>query len=272
VENTSFLFMGKATRVPLRARKANYTFGGRHFSSQREVLDLIQTWKQELGTCSSVKTAHPEAFAFLSDLFQHHHEWATYHQEGIVDFVILSAPPSGFKLSVQTACRIENVHWNHCVVPKNPRSTLLKAFRYAVRDQIQAFRGAHSSDKCSLQGANCKQEGTQVDHHTPTFAQLVSGFERLHPVVPTQFHECPKSFRLEDRAFEEAWTAYHRGHATLRMLCGPCNGSDAVRAANAGEYGPSPLPEKNERKAARHTALRVCVQSRKKNPIGRPST
>jgi len=89
----------------------------------------------------------------------------------------------------------------------------------------------------------------QVSKPTP-IPWLVGNAESMLGKPPSDFHLCPpclqfhssktnsKIFRPEDKAFANAWRAYHRQHAGLRLLCLPCQravGTERQREEAAAE-------------------------------------
>ena len=78
--------------------------------------------------------------------------------------------------------------------------------------------------KCSL-----IENPLHIDHHEPQFLQLVEDFLELHKdiIIPTGYNKqeitFKRLFREEDSWIGKLFEEYHLQHATLRVLCEPCN-------------------------------------------------
>jgi hypothetical protein len=123
---------------------------------------------------------------------------------------------------------IRDFTWRTALTPKAARSRVMKACRYAIRDQIKAFRAKafdHAiTQTCALSGMPIVPTDCDVDHIPPaTFEALVDAWLRCNQLdesdialVPVVGYEQPDKW--EDTFLEENWREYHRTHARLRIL------------------------------------------------------
>jgi hypothetical protein len=144
------------------------------------------------------------------------------------------------------ACQVETVSYHKVAQavfnPDKRRARrgpnrLAEAFRATVIDQVNAFREkeARITDdgravwKC--EACECELHSraeAHVDHETPTFARIVNMFKYEHD------EDWDALDALTGR-LKEDWWAFHKGTASLRILCVPCNTkhSEAAPVASA---------------------------------------
>ena len=131
------------------------------------------------------------------------------------------------------------ISWRNCVTGKSEsqRSKFQSALRYAVEDQIAAFRDANHVEICELCDTSMDPHGRGVwgrevspPHidHILHFEILVDNFMTLQEfMMPTEYEKEPVTyltrFKEEDKNIAHRFAEYHRQHATLRIICGPCN-------------------------------------------------
>jgi hypothetical protein len=152
------------------------------------------------------------------------------------------------------------ISWKNCVTGKSEsqRSKFQSALRYAVEDQIAAFRETNHVEICELcdtlmdphgrgvWGREAREVSPPHVDHILHFEILVDNFMALHDItmpneqtllsmekgvgtrsVPTEYEKEPVTyltrFKEKDRDIAQRFAEYHREHATLRIICGPCN-------------------------------------------------
>ena len=120
------------------------------------------------------------------------------------------------------------ISWRNCVTGKSEsqRSKFQSALRYAVEDQIAAFRETNHVEICELCDKSMDHD-THVDHILH-FEILADNFMTLQEfMMPTEYEKEPQTyltrFKEEDKNIAQRFAEYHRQHATLRIICGPCN-------------------------------------------------
>jgi len=94
--------------------------------------------------------------------------------------------------------------------------------RQAIESQIIDFKIANKKTSCELCGTSAN---LTVDH-VKKFKDLKEEFLLANPAHPTLFGKnslAQEIFREEDAAFRLSWETYHKEHASLRILCKPCN-------------------------------------------------
>jgi hypothetical protein len=200
-------------------------------------VELSRVLDEVLDDTPDLAKSHPDHFPFIWKALQRHPHAAT--RLAHVERVVLAMSDTG-NFPRRTAFlvlpdgTVEDISLrNKCVTGKetgagDPRYELKLAMRSAVANDIAAFRDAHLHDGCALCGqTGLGAEHMHVDHVTP-FRDLTEAFFRDAPVPPANF-ECNdtfmtrRGFREADAAYAEAWVAFHREAAHLRMLCLACN-------------------------------------------------
>ena len=131
--------------------------------------------------------------------------------------------------------------WRTALTPKTARQLVMKACRYAIKDQTKAFRTKAFTRTlkltCAVSGKPITPIDCDVDHIPPaTFEALVEAWLRLNQLgasdialVPVVGYEQPDKW--EDAFLEENWKDYHRTHANLRVIHPFANRSTVRKAA-----------------------------------------
>ena len=145
-------------------------------------------------------------------------------------------------LAVRTDSSIRDFTWRVALHPKTARARVMKACRYAVKEQIRSFRGKQFAGEevraCPVSGRPISARECDVDHVPPrTFEKLVESWLRSAGIdaedvalVPVSGYEQPD--RWEDAFLEENWREYHRLHAVLRVVHPWANRSTIRKQAN----------------------------------------
>ncbi len=188
---------------------------------------------------SSLKKTNPELYKFFFYLFQRHPEKEKKEVDLIVDISIRKFPAAKKIVEhkdkqfviIKSNGSEDSISWNKCVHKTvfNHRK-LNMAFRYAIKDQIWAFKNENKNKPCEL----CRTYNNLTADHVIQFYKLKNDFLLENPEYPEEFAEDKFGsviFRREDVKFVKAWQEYHRKNAILRILCSPCND-------NLDEYHP----------------------------------
>lgn len=111
------------------------------------------------------------------------------------------------------------------VLPKPGRREVMSAFREAVVVQVLGFKDCRRRPGglyvCELTGRNCTSSEIEVDHFVPTFGVLVEDYCRLRGRDLLSFIVVPREdggYRFAEPEDHWGFGAYHREHATLRLL------------------------------------------------------
>ncbi len=204
------------------------------FDTTEELRDFVVHTIRSTGLCKSLKNEHPEVYDFFLSLFQRHPEKERKEVALTTDISIRRFP----KAKPQAVQPIQDhqfflhrsngtedsISWVSCVKGAiNPVGKRLNwAMRQSIEGQIREFRAAHPNTPCEF----CHTYENRTVDHIKKFRDLKDEFLNAHPNHPTEFGKnelAQEIFRPEDAAFETAWQEYHRTHASLRILCKPCN-------------------------------------------------
>ena len=201
------------------------------------VYDIIKN----ISLTHSLRKTNPELYNFFFCLFQRHPEKEKKEVSLITDISIRKFP--GAKkiviehrdkqfVIIKSNGSEDSISWIKCVhktvFTKNKHLNM--AFRYAIKDQIRAFKNDNKNKPCEL----CKTYNNLTADHVIQFYKLKNDFLLENPICPDEFTEDKFGsviFRREDVKFVKAWQEYHRKNAVLRILCSPCND-------NLDEYHP----------------------------------
>jgi 5-methylcytosine-specific restriction endonuclease McrA len=158
-----------------------------------------------------------ELYPFIYALCERHPWFDEKRDVGIHPFTVTD----GNKLGIcRTDDSLVDISWSKwCVSPNRADNTLENCMRKSIKPQIEQFRTT-SQPTCVL----CPNVAEHVDH-IYEFRKLVADFVKTRSDTPTTFKSVLFSGDVfhEDSPFEAAWIVHHRTHASLRMLCRPCN-------------------------------------------------
>lgn len=217
---------------------AKILVGGLEFKSQKSLKKHVQALYSEIGATNDIPAKY---HLFLNDLVARHPSAKEKIGCGVSRYKLIPNPvtPQFFELNiVRTDGSVTEVSYNKCVTgrERTVKAAFSSALRYAVNDQIMAFRWAEleKSKYCRRCGDNLHR-GIHIDHDIP-FATLAENFTKLYPDLPTEFDECTRIhqhiFRASDAEYSKAWQEYHRQNAVLILSCAGCN---IRRETNKGE-------------------------------------
>lgn len=200
------------------------TFGSLTFSSQIKAKDYIRTLLHSIGYTTSVKD-NTNTFNLLQDIVNNHPN--KLYSKDIIDFEIgKDLLSGGYTLSIVKSTETICISWYKCVTGKQPtlKQELNGALRQSISYQIWDFKKS-AKQICEL----CSAIDILHVDHIVHFEKLVQDFhsENNFP-LPTEFIEVDdgtyrRGFTINDKKYEDAWTNYHKRHATLRILCKKCN-------------------------------------------------
>jgi 5-methylcytosine-specific restriction endonuclease McrA len=204
------------------------------FETTEDLMSYTKKCIIEIGICETLKENKPEMFIFFKDLFQRHPEAIKKEVYKISDIKIKLFPKVNknkqFELGdYQFVIIKENnvsdtISWVKCVKQeKTPVQKLLwRAMRASVNQQIHEFRMKNQNVPCN----NCNTKTELSVDHIIKFTKLMSDFLIINPNHPVEFsknHISQDIFKKEDFLYEKSWQDYHKKHATLQILCVPCN-------------------------------------------------
>lgn len=207
-----------------------YTIGGRSFNTLTATIEYIRGLINTIGLCDSVKGKDPMLFDQLHAVLQQHPD-SEEKLSGMTDIRVVSNKFKNGKevYIVKANGDMVDMSWRLCASgkPKTLKAELLSALRYSIEDQIQEFKGGVCIDRCTA--CNRLTCGSHHIDHVTHFAKLVQDFHGSTELRrPTTFIDAEdgsnrRDFRLDDKEYADAWKAYHKQHATLRVLCKSCN-------------------------------------------------
>lgn len=196
------------------------------FKTKKEIEMYVKSLLISVGNCNSIRTKSPEVYSFLmNDLFPRHSDYPNK----ISDVVDIGLRPNSINSKavevylIKSDGSIDAISYINCITQK-PKDELNGAFRTAITDQIYAFK-AINSNTCNI--CNCNDTNIKYDvDHINYFDKLVYDFKKLYEKYPTTFdsdYDNRPAFKFEDSDFKDNWYIYHKKHASLQILCKPCN-------------------------------------------------
>jgi len=196
---------------------------------------------EAIGITSSIRETSPAEYEYFHELVKRH----AAHEEKLKDLSDIAIRHDAIKKNAHAIDIVNKdgtrteISWRNCVTGKSEpqRSKFHSAMRYAVEDQIAAFREQSKHvETCELcteslslmeRGVGTRSVSTHIDHILH-FESLVDNFTALQEItMPTTYEKEPVTyltrFKEEDRDIGQQFAEYHREHATLRIICEPCN-------------------------------------------------
>lgn len=201
------------------------------YRTQTACMDDVRRRIAAIGITSSIRETSPTEYEFFHELVKRH----AAHEDklkALSDIAIRQDVKNQKGLAidiVNTDGSRTEISWKNCVTGKSEpqRSKFHSALRYAVEDQIAAFR------EQSRHVTICELCDKSMDHNTHVdhilhFEILADNFTALQEItIPTEYKKEPVTyltrFKEEDQNIAQRFAEYHREHATLRIICGPCN-------------------------------------------------
>jgi hypothetical protein len=194
-------------------------------------MDDVRRRIAAIGITPSIRSHSPAEYEYFHELVKRH----AAHEEKLKDLSDIAIRQDAINKKalaidiVNTDGTRTEISWKNCVTGKSEsqRSKFHSALRYAVEDQIAAFREQSKVETCELCTESLSLHEIHVDHILH-FEILVDNFmARQEFMMPTAYEKEPMTyltrFKEEDRDIARRFAEYHREHATLRLVCGPCN-------------------------------------------------
>lgn len=206
--------------------------GDKKFKTQTDCEKYTRQILTELGITNSVMNKNTEYFIYLKLLCERH---PNYNEKllKMVDFKINSSRlnPRGLELNIiNNDNTYTEISWKTCVsgTTKPIKKIFVSALRQSITHQIMQFKETTDLSYCKKCNCCLKDKRNNVDHHTIQFIQLVDDFMELNKIqMPIEYNKKNITFEIvfkeEDKWIGELFSSYHLQHATLRILCEPCN-------------------------------------------------
>jgi hypothetical protein len=185
-------------------------------------------------------------FKILSDLISRHPSRSEWKNLIPTSFKISRSTANGslvlyvkfeglnnYRIVSWVACSKGRLAKSQC--SDNDDNKLNGAMRYAIRQQINAYRKSNPVQICLL----CQTESKiEVDHYPIHFVDIKDNFIKMKmergEIPPADFKWHPKkgNFMFKDgnksndyydKKWKQSWQRYHKVHATYRYLCSTCN-------------------------------------------------
>lgn len=223
---------------------ARYEIGNQTFTSKGSIVEYCRKLKE------TPETEYPrgsEEYSFLIDLIQQGHlNAATKIGVGVAGFYVDVNALGVTRFMIErddgtiidfsyVSCKDNLGRSKRLALQSRIKRKRIEAYRDAVFDQTYGYRCSQKIAFNTWKCADCQLVSSEIVYHVdhePDFVFLVMDFEKKWKgSLPTEFaeaeeHDFRKSvhcFRTEDKALTTEWSRYHQEHATLKMLCAPCN-------------------------------------------------
>ena len=218
------------------ATKAEYSIGGNAFTTKDAITDRCRKIRDATPDYTLVAAA-PD-ITFLLDLFSTwHDEWDDKTAGGFIGFTTITVR-ANIKttrcFAIQTADGdVIDISFPHAVrriktartatlIPQGLRD-FRNAARVAIAGQTMAYRktALTANKACPLTGVQLTASNCAVDHHAPSFDELLFAFCRqrgVHPLKVQVGSLQGVQARINDPALVGDWQAYHQQHAQLRLI------------------------------------------------------
>jgi hypothetical protein len=218
------------------AGKARYSIGAEAFTTKSAII----------ARCRNIRDATPDAtlvaagsdVAFLLDLFSTwHDEWDDKAVSGLVGFTTMTVHANGAAtrcFAIRTAdgdlIDISFPHAVRCIETARTATLIpqaLRDFRNAARVEIASqtmdYRAMALTTRapCPITGVQLTPRTCAVDHHGPSFDELLFEFCRQGGVNPLKVRVDSVhgvQARISDRALAHDWRSHHEKHAHLRLI------------------------------------------------------
>lgn len=201
--------------------------GNVEFASKKEAEQHI---REILGRYEQMRALEGDDLEIVVALLDQHPNRETIVDCGVSKIVVQhlnDAYSSRRFLAIRTDGSMRDFTWRHSLMPRDSRKSVLRACRWAVRNQIVAFRDkafAGGLMVCPILGEPISEKICDVDHIAPrTFGALVAAWLATLRLDYSDIALCPQRGyqqpdRWEDPFLEENWVEYHRLHARLRVV------------------------------------------------------
>lgn len=220
----------------------SFSIGGKSFTNKTKAEEHIREILSRYGPMQSLSG---DDLAFIVAIMEAHPNAEAVVDCGVKRIVVQHLGDkyrSRRFVAVRLDGSIRDFTWRNALYPKDSEARVLRACRFAVRDQIRNFKEGWFRDapllSCEVSGDPITASTSDVDHIPPrTFKRLVAawiGQQRLDysdiGLTPAVGYEQPDKW--DDVFLEENWRDYHRTHAHLRVIHSVANRSTVRKAAN----------------------------------------
>jgi 5-methylcytosine-specific restriction endonuclease McrA len=185
----------------------------------------------DISLCDSVLSMKPDLFNILVEILKRHPDFNNKTKK-MCDLKIVrdTLNKKAFKIMIINNDSTEiDISWHVAIdgKHKSDKAELVSALRSSIESQILNFKNK-SEQKCVI----CSNTDNLHVDHIIHFDELVYNFITImkseNYEIPNKFGELDDSthrrcFLDSDFNFKSRWLAYHREHATFRILCMKCN-------------------------------------------------
>jgi hypothetical protein len=219
---------------------AEFILGPCRFPTKKAAIQAVRDILHTSKICAPLTGLEAELIAALAG---QHHDAANKIGPGItrIDVRTMDSGSRSFWIT-RADGSLENFSYRKCFEgQRTPRATALAAMRKAIEPQILSFRReefyrARSAGErlvCPLTGnALAEDQSTHVDHHGEEFAALAERFAQPYgglEQIPTRTAD-DYGDEISDDSIFDAWDAFHRSYAQLRLLHRSANLARLVRS------------------------------------------
>jgi hypothetical protein len=218
------------------AAKTKYTIDGEAFATKGAITARCREIRDEVPDGNPV--AAGSKVRFLLDLFSTwHDEWDDKTAGGFVGFTTMTVRANGKVtrcFAIQTAeGDLIDISFPHAIrrIETARTATLipqaLRDFRNAARVAIASQTMAHrkmalaAGTPCPITRLQLTATNSAVDHHNPSFEELLFKFCQQHGVNPLNVHVGSVQgvqAQISDPTLLRDWQTYHQQHAQLRLI------------------------------------------------------
>lgn len=213
--------------------KKSLSIGDKTFSSMAECERYTRSLLIEIGITKSVSHHSKESFEYLSKLGERHPDCKEKFEK-FIDFEIRVDVMNKKSLSmfiVNNDNTTTEISWKKCITRRTTptRDLFISALRESIYPQILQYRINTDLSYCRICNCSLIDKTIHIDHHQPQFAELIDNFLQEHNglVMPTKYDKHERTyntkFKEQDQWISDEFSKYHLEHATLRVLCEPCN-------------------------------------------------
>lgn len=218
------------------AAKVIYSIGGNAFTTKAGITKRCRDIRDATPD-NTLVAAEPDV-AFLLDLFSTwHDEWDEKAAGGFVGFTTTTVRANGKETRcfvIQTADGdLIDISFPHAVrriktartatlIPQGLRD-FRNAARVAIAKQTMAYRktALATNSACSMTGVQLTATTSAVDHHDPSFDELLFAFCQQHGVNPLKVQVGSVQgvqAQIIDPTLVSNWQVYHEQYARLRLI------------------------------------------------------
>jgi hypothetical protein len=218
--------------VQQQATSLQYHVGVQAFKTQKEAVGHMQTlFDDAMGSTKSLTIAKDtDLFDVLMSVLNAHSKRDEKIGNGVDFFKVENAPGRGCKVVIHHTDPDDEAvsfSWQKCIKKKwnTNEQQAYRAFRFSVTDQTEGYRNSLSAKErvtCTLCGSVGNRQ-FDVDHCDLQFKELVNTFTSTHGLQTELIDGGEHKYSFKDDTYSKEWKAFHKRHATYRILCHDCN-------------------------------------------------